>query len=35
MLLCLTYISSHLIYVSAHNWDEPPKDNPSRGNMWK
>jgi len=25
-LLCLTYISSHLILVSAHNGDEPPKD---------
>jgi len=27
-VLCLTYtsISSHLILVSAHNGDEPPKD---------
>jgi hypothetical protein len=25
MSLCLTYISSHLILVSAHNGDEPPK----------
>ena len=26
ILLCLTYISSHLIHVSAHNVDEPSKD---------
>jgi len=34
----LTYISSHLILVSAHNGDEPPKDPPIssefRGGGW-